>query len=297
MTAKLEGSALPDFDSLWDYDHPAETETKFRELLPTAETSKNLPYHAQLLTQIARTQGLQRKFAEAHQTLDQVEKLLTEPDRRTRVRYLLERGRVLNSSGNPSGSKPLFVHAWGLARNSGEDALAVDAAHMVAIVELPEKQVDWNLRALDLAEKSADQKARKWKGSLYNNIGWTFFDSKEYGKALDMFRKALESRQEQGQTREVLIARWCVAKALRVLNRLDEALEIQQSLLEEYDRDGEKSGYVYEELGECLLGLSQPEEARRFFALAYEELSKDTWLLENESARLARLKELGRRES
>src|SRR3954463_14412105 len=30
---------LPDFDKLWDYQHPAETEKKFAELLPAAEKS------------------------------------------------------------------------------------------------------------------------------------------------------------------------------------------------------------------------------------------------------------------
>src|SRR6266498_5625258 len=42
---------LPDFDSLWDYNHPDETEQKFRELLPVAEVSGDDSYYAELLTQ------------------------------------------------------------------------------------------------------------------------------------------------------------------------------------------------------------------------------------------------------
>ena len=61
-----------DFDALWDYEHPDQTETAFRQLLLQAEHSHDRSYHLQLLTQIARTQSLQRKFAEAHQTLDRV---------------------------------------------------------------------------------------------------------------------------------------------------------------------------------------------------------------------------------
>lgn len=83
---------------------------------------------------------------------------------------------------------------------------------MIAIVELPENQLDWNLKALDLAEKSTDPRTRKWKGSLYNNIGWTLFESKEHNKALDMFQRALRWRQEQGQPREVRIAKWVRGK-------------------------------------------------------------------------------------
>src|SRR3954466_12230924 len=61
---------LPDFDKLWDYQHPAETETKFVELLPAAEKSRDVSYLAQLLTQLARAQGLQEKFDEAIKTLN-----------------------------------------------------------------------------------------------------------------------------------------------------------------------------------------------------------------------------------
>jgi hypothetical protein len=57
--------------------------------------------------------------------------------------------------------------------------------------------------------------------------------------------------------------------------------------------DGESDGYVFEELGECLLLLGRPGEARLFFARAYAELSRDSWLAESEPARLERLKELG----
>ena len=178
---------LPDFDSLWDYDHPGATEKRFRELLPAALDSRDLPYLSQLLTQIARAEGLQRKFQEAHKTLDRVQKALDKTDDKTRVRYLLERGRVYNSSGKQDDARPLFLEALELARQSKDDFNAVDAAHMMAIVEAPEKQLLWNLKALDLAENSADEKVRKWKGSLYNNIGWTYFEQRQFEESLLMF--------------------------------------------------------------------------------------------------------------
>ena len=53
-----------DFDSLWNYDNPAETEAKFREILPDAKNSGDIGYYAELLTQIARTEGLAQKFDE-----------------------------------------------------------------------------------------------------------------------------------------------------------------------------------------------------------------------------------------
>ena len=284
---------LPDFDSLWDYDHPGATERKFRELLPTALDSLDLSYLSQLLTQIARTEGLQRKFQEAHKSLDRVQKALDKTDDKTRVRYLLERGRVYNSSRKQEEARPLFQEALDLALKSKDDFNAVDAAHMMAIVEPTEKQLQWNLKALDVAENSAEEKVRKWMGSLYNNIGWTYFEQQQYEESLLMFEKALEFQRQQGDPNKIMIAKWCVAKTLRKMDHTEEALEMQRDLFEQYQAAGKKSGYVYEEIAECLTVMGQEQEAEGWFAAAYEELSRDPRLA-NEQDRLNRLKELGK---
>jgi hypothetical protein len=64
-------------------------------------------------------------------------------------------------------------------------------------------------------------------------------------------------------------------------------------LLAEYERAGQRSGYVFEEIAECLALLGEAEAARPFFADAYAELSGDPWLAANEPARLERLRALG----
>jgi tetratricopeptide (TPR) repeat protein len=289
----LTDSPLPDFDTLWDYSNPAATEQKFRDLLPAAQSSGDTSYLAQLLTQIARTEGLQRRFDDAHRTLDQVQAMLTADHKLARVRYLLERGRVFNSSGKPANARPLFLEALELAREIGEDNYAVDAAHMLGIIEPPQSALEWNLKALAMAESSAQPRARKWLGSLYNNIGWTYHDMQNYERALEIFRKALAWREQAGEPDTIRIAKWCVGRTLRSLGRVQEALALQQALLTEHQQAGSKDGYVYEELGECLLALGQPDNARPHFARAYAELSQDAWLVANESARLERLKQLG----
>jgi tetratricopeptide (TPR) repeat protein len=295
-----DGSArkpkLPDYDSVWDYDHPNVTEKKFRELLPAALDSRDFPYLTQLLTQIARAEGLQRKFQDAHNTLDRVEKALlkAEADDKTRVRYLLERGRVFNSSGKRDEARPLFQQALDLAVRSKDDFNAVDAAHMMAIVEQQtEKQLQWNLKALDLAENSTDEKAKKWRGSLYNNLGWTYFEQKQFEEALLMFEKALGFREREADPAKILVAKWCIAKTLRMMDHTEEALEMQRALYEQYQAAGRRNGYVYEEVAECLTRMGQDQEAQGWFAAAYEELSRDPRLV-NEQDRLNRLKELGK---
>jgi len=51
---------LPDFDSLWDDSQPGQTEARFRDLL--LHVPEDDPAFLELLTQIARAQGLQHKF-------------------------------------------------------------------------------------------------------------------------------------------------------------------------------------------------------------------------------------------
>jgi len=288
------GHAHPDFDVLWDYNDPAATEAKFRGTLADTDVAGDPEFHAQLLTQIARTQGLQRRFDEAHATLDEVEAMIGDGVASVaRVRYLLERGRVLNSSRAPDRARPLFIDAWGAARAIGDDGFAVDAAHMVAIVESGDGALAWNCKALDLAEKSSDPRARRWIASLHNNLGWTHHDRGDYETALAHFERALAARREAGKSRETRIAHWCVARCLRSLGKTEEALSIQRELERTPSHADAPDGYVCEELAECLLILGRLDEARPYFKRAHDILLQDPWLREREPARLERLKELG----
>lgn len=285
---------LPDFDARWDYDQPAESERRFRELLPQAEASGNRGYHAELLTQIARAEGLQRAFAASHATLDTAAELIGSVAGRPQIRYLLERGRAFNSAGQPDQARALFMQAWELARAQHEDFYAVDAAHMLAIVEPPAQKLAWERRALELAEASDQPRARGWLGSLYNNMGWSHHALGEHTQALDYFERALAAREAAGAVGPIRIARWCVGRGLRALGRHADALALQQALAAELAGAGQSDGYVDEELGECLLALGQPEQARPHFARAHAELARDAWLAEHEPARIERLRELGR---
>jgi tetratricopeptide (TPR) repeat protein len=293
--SEKEAGSLPDFDALWDYNNPQQTEVKFRELLPRAKESNDTSYYAQLLTQIARTQGLQRKFDEAHSTLDSVEAMLADKLTVAKIRYLLERGRVYNSSNQREKSIQLFNEAWDLGIKNNEDFYAVDAAHMLAIVEPSEAQLEWSEKAIKLAEKSKDPRARNWLGSLYNNTGWTYHDLKQYDKALGMFQKALSWQEKKGNEENIRIAKWTIARTYRSLGKIEEALQIQRELEKEFKEKGiEQDGYVFEEIGECLFLLDRKDEAKKYFQQAYELLSKDEWLLANQPERLKRLNELSR---
>lgn len=287
----MSSSSPIDFDSLWDYNKPDRTEMRFREIL--LQIPENVPAFLELLTQIARAQGLQRKFDHAHQTLSQVERRLGSIPSRPRVRYLLERGRVFNTAGDPGRARPLFEQAFEMADQLSEDFYAVDALHMLAMIAPPNLSLKLNMHAIQCAQDSRDERARNWLGSLYNNTGWFLHNMGEHAKALEMFEKAETWRRSNGNAADVRIAIWCVARALRSLNRLEEALSRQMDLKKEFDSVGETDGYVLEEIGECLLAMEQPQEAKKYFAGAYDILSQDAFLSEHEPERLARLKTLG----
>jgi tetratricopeptide (TPR) repeat protein len=283
---------LPDFDALWDYSQPDQTETRFRQVL--LQVPEDEPAFLELLTQIARAQGLQHKFEKAHQTLDQVERRLGKVPSRAFVRFLLERGRVFNSSGAPEKARPCFERALEMAKQVSEDFYAVDALHMLAIVAPSEQGLELNQQAIQMAESSLQEKARTWLGSLYNNTGWSYHDLGKYAEALAIFEKAEAWQSSQGRVDETRIAQWCVGRTLRSLGLVEEALSKQTALKHEWEADGiERDGFVFEEIGECLLLLNRAEEARRYFSKAYEILSQDTWLAEQEPDRLSRLKTLG----
>ena len=268
-------AAVMDIDSLWNFNDPAASEKRFREL----------PASAEVQTQIARAQGLQRKFEEAHRTLDAI----TTNSPRVEVRYLLERGRVYNSSGKPDQARPLFLAAWEKAQQAKLDFFAVDAAHMIAIVEPPDSALAWNQKAIAFAGQSADPKAKNWLAALYNNTGWTHYGKRDYARALEAFERSQASYAAQKRMNEVRIARYSIAKTYRAMGRVPEALAMQQ----EIQRQQPDDGYVHEEIAECLLALKRDDEARASFARAYELLSEDSWLAANEPKRLERLKKLG----
>lgn len=318
---RTPSQTLPDIDALWDFGDPAASEARFRQLLERMRGQAPADYLAQIHSQIARTHSLRADFAAADRRLDEGEALCLaaethgEDVRTARVRLLLERGRTLNSGGDSAASAPLFQAALAMAEAAGEEHLACDAAHMLGIVLPDAEGLAWNRRAIAMAEAARDPRARRWLGPLYNNSGWNLHGEGRYDEALELFEKGLAFREEQDPSGEAArVARWCRARCLRSLGRLEEALVEQRALLEagraargaaediaadggdanSDDADGD-DGFVQEELGELLLALGHPDEARGHFARAYARLGRLTGLEKLDDVRLARLQALGAR--
>ena len=288
----MDDLPLDRLDDLWDFGDPVESERRFEALLPRARSEHDGARLAEALTQLARAQGLQRRFDDADRTLEDAEASLGPEDARGRIRLLLERGRVANSAGREGRGRDAFGSAWELACATGEDALAVDAAHMLGIVEPTAEAWAWNERAMELASNSPDPIARRWVGSLLNNMAWSRHEAGDDSGAIELFELSRDAFLADERGDRARIARWSIARCRRSRGDIEEALVEQQALLSELDSLGETDGFVVEEIAECLFALGRPGEASALFARAFELLSGDSALAETEPERLERLRTL-----
>lgn len=276
-----------DIDAFWEYGDPAASEQRFRAVLADASGDLRL----ELLTQVARTLSLRRRFDDAHALLDTVEPDLARAGAAPRVRYLLERGRTFNSSGARERALPLFASAWTVAREHRLDGLAVDAAHMAAIAADGDEAARWTAQGLQVARESTAPKARALLPALLNNHAWNLHDAGRYADALPVFREAEVEWRRTGRQPQGRIATWSVARCLRSLGRHEEALAIQFDLEREWARAGASDGFVFEEIAELLDALGRVDEAKPWFRRAHETLSRDARFAASEPARLARLRD------
>jgi len=279
-----------DIDVMWEYADPAASEQRFREALSAATGDDRL----ELQTQIARTFSLRRRFKEAHALLDEVQQALPTAGPAPRVRYLLERGRTFNSSGDKARAKPLFVEAWQVAIASTPplDGLAVDAAHMVPIVVGGDEGAQWTARGVALARRSTDAKARALLPALLNNHAWNLHDAQRFADALPVFREAEVAWHATGRQPQGRIATWSVARCLRSLGQFEAALKLQLDLERAWSQAGTPDGYVFEEIAELHLALGRSAAARPYFKLAADTLGNDAGFARREPARLQRLRDL-----
>ncbi|MBZ0202147.1 MAG: hypothetical protein K8I03_03940 [Ignavibacteria bacterium] len=282
-----------DFDKLWDYNDPARTEKKFKEIEKEIKATGDNALYAELLTQIARTHGLRMEFEKAHKILDKAMKMLKPDSSRARIRYLLERGRTYNSSKEIDKARELFLSAFEQAEKYKEDFHSVDAAHMMGIVEKGDESLKWNEIAMKLAEASEDKRAKGWLGALYNNTGWTYNDMGKHEKALEILKKNVNWHIERKSKQGLSIAKWSVGRTLRFLDRANEALNIQRELVDYNKENGiAEDGYNFAEIGECLLVLGKKDDSKPYFRKAYDLLKNDQYMITHENHRLDELKKL-----
>ncbi|WP_136615952.1 MULTISPECIES: tetratricopeptide repeat protein [Mesorhizobium] len=241
------------------------------------------------LTGQARRLGLAGDFAAAHALIDRAMRLAGS-DPIGRATCAIERGRLYNSAGQHDMARPLFDEAWRLAQQARAHVLAVDAAHMMAIVGTLDDAIEWTATAL--AYIGEHREAEGWRGPLLNNLGWSHFDAGRFEDALPVFEQAVEVRRSRDQTRELRIARYAVIRTLRALGRFEEARILAEEAAGAAEADGDQAPYMHEELAECYAGIGDRDRARGSARRALAALENDPAFVGQEPGRLARLREL-----
>lgn len=193
-------------DRLWNFRDPALSEQRFREAL--AGPGYNADEKAELTTQLGRAIGLQGRYEEADALLDSID---CEEEPTVGVRVLLERGRLLNSSGHAAMAVPLLEQAAELADHLVEEFLAVDALHILAEAD-PAHAEAWTRSALEYASTAHDRHTRRWMAELHTGLGWMLHRAGRLIEALVEFQLAEQWAEQAGtpaqqqQAREAILA-------------------------------------------------------------------------------------------
>jgi tetratricopeptide (TPR) repeat protein len=185
---------------LWDFD---DLDASERRLHAQLEEESDDAGRAEVLTQLARVEGLRADFDACERLLQEAERL-ARSSAPARIRIDLERGRKLRSSGDPAAALPLFEGAFARASGSGEHYLAGDAVHMCALAVSEDRAAmeQWTQRGLELGER--EPAAAYWAGPLLNNLGWAYFEAGEHEGALQLFERALEARKRDPVDQEAI---------------------------------------------------------------------------------------------
>jgi tetratricopeptide (TPR) repeat protein len=261
-----------DLSTLWDYSKPALSEERFRAAIVQAA-----PDDAFILqTQVARTYGLRKDFAKARETLLTLEPRVAQASPEAQVRWNLEMGRTWASPAHTAEQRTPeakerarghYLRAFDIAQQARLDALAIDALHMMVMVdEAPEQQLEWNRKAIAYMEASEQPGAKKWAGSLYNNVGYAHHLAGRDDEAIAYYRKSLAAYEAEGRAANVRIAHWMIANAMRSQGHFREALAVQERLEREWDAAGEPDPYVYEELELLHRALGDEVRAQHYAA-------------------------------
>ncbi len=226
---------------LWNFDDPKSSQLKFEQL---AEAATDIKDKAILLTQVARALGLQGEHQKGLDLLDSI----TSNSPEVQAFIHIERGRIYRSSGEIAKAKPEFEIAAELSRANHMDELHIDALHMIALVLPLEEQVTFTIKVIALAKASKSEAARNWVASLLNNLGMTYTNLGNWDSALSCFKEALEERKRIGEQSRIFVARYMIGWTLRNLNRNHEALDYQESLLQDLTEAGQSDEYVSKEI-------------------------------------------------
>jgi tetratricopeptide (TPR) repeat protein len=258
---------------------------EYQAALKAARSEFNRPVEVEALSQIARMLLILGKMEDGRTYLDEAAARANTEDIMGWSRYMGVKGRFEWKSNQLSVARFTFAEMYEFCTTNELWSRGIDAANMMAIVsEDSVVQLEWSRRGIDLAEFNG---VDSWLGPLWNNLGTTLFDQKNYQEALEAFTKARDFHWRHSNEVAKLVADYHVGMTYRFLRDYDTAGKWLRPVLAWAERIDNHNiiAQALEDLGECDIAQGNPARgislllrAREEYALdGAEERSPDMW--------------------
>jgi len=179
-------------------------------------------------------------------------------------RYLSVRGRFEWKNGTNEKAAETFKEMYYYSVDHEIHDRAADAARMIGITGTPEEQIEWGLKGIAEAEAAGQTGIL---GPLWNNLGATYEEQKEYDKCLEAYLKAREYHYKTGDELSKLIADWAVGHAYRLTADNKKAEKILKPLLKKFEEidNIEFIGWTLKDLGHIQMYKHKYDKAVELF--------------------------------
>ncbi|MDA1267214.1 MAG: tetratricopeptide repeat protein [Planctomycetota bacterium] len=236
---------------------------------------------------VARCYSIERNLPQGEFWLERARELATPTEARGWARYQVVLGIFQRARGDRESAAETFSELYAYCRERGMLQMAIDAAHHAAIVATGEDQVTWGRKGLAAARDAGEE---RWQAVLWNNLGMALDGLERYPEMLEAYEQARHFHARTGGEREVLLADWALARALRLNGQLDRAWASQQDVLRRAEErqtrepgraNHEWVAYSLWELGELAIARADAELARASFerclAIMHEVGLRQIW--------------------
>jgi tetratricopeptide (TPR) repeat protein len=267
-------SLLAEADSFFqdrDYEKALQSYTRTVEV---ARADFNRPVETEALAQVGRVNLIQGNKEEGRKFLEEAAERASDSDPMGWSRYLGVRGRFEWQDDDLIKARATFDEMYIYCNTNALWSRAVDAAHMIAIVaETVEEQIEWGQRGIEAAESGG---VESWLGPLWNNLGTTYYDNKQFDSALNAFLKARDYHWQYSGEIGKLYADYHVGMTYRHLGQFDKAAQWLRPVLAWAERLGDHSaiGQACEDLGEVAIGIGKDDEGLAMMKRARDEYKK-----------------------
>lgn len=265
---------LAEADQLFKKNDLNEALTKYEAALAQAISEFNRSVETEALAQIARSMLKLNRKDEGRGKLAEAGKRAEETDKMGYSRYLGVKGRFEWQDNDLPAARETFSAMYDYCQANQLWGRMIDACNLMSIVvETPKDQIDWINKGIDAAE-SSDNEAML--AVLYNNLGATFYDGKNYEQALEAYKKSREYHWRFSGETAKLFADYHVGMTLRLLGKYEDAGQWLRPVLAWAERLGHNSatGQACEDLGEIALIAGEKETAKKYFNRARDEYQK-----------------------